>query len=357
VAPPQGTRDQKIMQRDTARVPSLSVVGEDDCGVTVSGMKMLATSAAFSDLIWIGNLLPLAQGHEAESITCLIPPGAPGVSLWSRKPFERYAVSEFDNYLSYHFDEGDCVVICDNVKVPWEFVLTHNEIAHSRQIYLQTPAHTLSNHQAAVRFSAKMKLLLGLARRITQAMGIDGVPAVADDLGHLAGQYGIINGLIAGQIEHFEQLPNGYVNFNRHYMYSAIYFATQHYDQICAKVRELSGGSVLQMPADVSVLHDPATRAVFEEFWDSPNRPAVEKFQLFKLGWDLLGSDFGGRHAQYERFYMGPAFIVRSHVSRETAWKKIESYVDDLLTSYGAGEILNRGTPTETVQSNRQSAL
>ena len=355
VAPPQGTRDQKIMQRDTARVPSLSVVNEDQRGVTVSGMKMLATSAAFSDLIWIGNLLPLAQGHEAESITCLIPPGAPGVSLWSRKPFERYAVSEFDNYLSYHFDEGDCVVICDNVHVPWEFVLTHNEIAHSRQIYLQTPAHTLSNHQAAVRFSAKMKLLLGLARRITQAMGIDGVPAVADDLGHLAGQYGIINGLIAGQIEHFERLSNGYVNFNRHYMYSAIYFATQNYDQICAKVRELSGGSVLQMPADVSVLHDPTTRAVFEEFWDSPNRSALEKFQLFKLGWDLLGSDFGGRHAQYERFYMGPAFIVRSHVSRETAWTKIESYVDDLLSSYGAGEILNRGTPTQTAQGNRQS--
>jgi 4-hydroxyphenylacetate 3-monooxygenase len=350
VAPPQGTRDQKIAQRETARVPSLSVVAEDEDGVTISGMKMLATSAAFSDSIWIGNLLPLAPGHEAESITCIVPPGAPGVSLWSRKPFERYVTSEFDNYLSHHFDEGDCVVICDNVKVPWEMVLTHNDIALSRQVYFTTPAHTLSNHQAAVRYVAKLKLLLGLARRITQTMGIDGVPAVADDLGHLSAQYGVMKGLVAGQIEGFESLPNGYVNYNRHSMYSAIYYATQHYDQICSKVRELSGGSVLQMPADVSVLHDPHTKAIFEEYWDTPTKTATEKFQLFKLAWDLLGSEFGGRHLQYERFYMGPAFIVRSHVSRETGWKQIEAYVDELLSRYGPGELLNRGIDTGSAQ-------
>ena len=66
VAPPQGTRDKTLYQRDAARVPSLSVVAEDDRGVTINGMKMLATSAAFSDEIWIGNILPLAEGHESE---------------------------------------------------------------------------------------------------------------------------------------------------------------------------------------------------------------------------------------------------------------------------------------------------
>jgi 4-hydroxyphenylacetate 3-monooxygenase len=354
VAPPQGTRDKKLYQREAARVPSLSVVGEDARGVTISGMKMLATSAAFSDEVWIGNILPLAEGHETESVTCVVPPNAPGLSLWSRKPYERYAVSEFDNYLSYHFDESDCVVVCEDVKVPWERVFTHNDIELSRQIYFRTPAHTLSNHQAAVRYAAKMKLLLGLARRITQAMGIDRVPAVVDDLGHLAALYGMMRGMIYGQIQDCEDLGNGYVNYNRHYMYAAIYFATQNYDQICAKVRELSGGSVLQMPADVSVLENPKTRALFEELWQTPSHGAVEKFKLFKLAWDLLGSDFGGRHLQYERFYMGPAFVVRSHNSRECDWREIDEYVDALLASYGPGPILNSGTaaPAKTAATS-----
>lgn len=345
VAPPQGTRDKSMYQRDAEIVPSLSVVDRDADGIVISGMKMLATSAAFCDEIWIGNILPLAAGHESESVTCVVPPNAPGLSLWSRKAFERHAVSEFDNYFAYHFDESDCVVVCDRVRVPWSRVLTIDDIALSRAIYFDTPAHTLSNHQAAVRYQEKMRVLLGLARRITQSMGIDRVPAVADDLGHLAGLYGMLRAMIGGQIQAHETLPGGFVNYDRHAMYSTIYFATRHYDEICAKVRELSGGSVLQMPADVSVLDNPVTRPVFESLWASARQSAIDKFQLFKLAWDILGSDFGGRHLQYERFYMGPAFVVRGHVSRECDWTSIEADIDRLLGSYGPGPLLNAGAP------------
>ena len=40
------------------------------------------------------------------------------------------------------------IVVCEDVKVPWEYVFTHDDIPRSRGIYFQTPAHTLSNHQA-----------------------------------------------------------------------------------------------------------------------------------------------------------------------------------------------------------------
>jgi len=139
VAPPQGTRDKKLYQRDARRAEPLGR-RRGRPRRDRQRYENAATSAAFSDEIWIGNILPLAEGHESESVTCIVPPNAPGLSLWSRKPYERYAVSEFDNYLSYHFDESDCVVVCENVKVPWERVFTHNEIERSRQVYFRTPA-------------------------------------------------------------------------------------------------------------------------------------------------------------------------------------------------------------------------
>jgi hypothetical protein len=43
-----------------------------------------------------------------------------------------------------------------------------------------------------VRYAAKMKLLLR-PRLITKSSGIDTVPAVADDLGHLAARYGMMS--------------------------------------------------------------------------------------------------------------------------------------------------------------------
>ena len=336
VAPPQGTRDPAHYGRSSSFVPTLSVTSEEDDGLVINGVKLLATAAAFSHDVWIGNILPLAPDRQNEAVTCVIPVNSPGLELWSRKPYEQFAKNEYDNPLAYRYDESDCVVICRDVKVPWERVLTLGDIPWSRSIYFDTPAHTLSNHQAAVRYRSKLKLLLGIARRVTESMGTDKVPAVADTLNHLSAMHATISAMIAGQIQDHETLDGGFTCYNRRYMYAAIYFATQNYDKILARIRELTGGSVLQMPADVSVLDDEETQRIFDMCWSTKDWDAEDKMKLFKLAWDILGTDFAGRHSQYERFYMGPAFIVREHVGRETDWDEIGEFTDALLASYTA---------------------
>jgi 4-hydroxyphenylacetate 3-monooxygenase len=56
--------------------------------------------------------------------------------------------------------------------------------------------------------------------------------------------------------------------------------------------------------------------------------------KLYKLAWDLIGSEFAGRHLQYEKFYAGASFIVRNHNFREAPWAHYHRVVDDLLGSY-----------------------
>jgi aromatic ring hydroxylase len=63
-------------------------------------------------------------------------------------------------------------------------------------------------------------------------------------------------------------------------------------------VRELMGAGVFQMPADASVLEDAALNERFESYWSVPGQSAKERMKLFKLAWDLLGSDFAGRRAE-----------------------------------------------------------
>ncbi len=336
VAPPQGTRDPQHYGRSSSFVPTLSVTSEGDDGLVINGVKLLATAAAFSHDVWIGNILPLAPDRESEAVTCVIPVNSPGLELWSRKPYEQFAQNEYDNPLAYRYDESDCVVICRDVKVPWERVLTLGDIPWSRGIYFDTPAHTLSCHQAAVRYRSKLKLLVGIAHRVTESMGTNHVPAVADTINHLSAMHATISSMIAGQIQDHETLNGGFTCYNRRYMYASIYFATQNYDKILARIRELTGGSVLQMPADASVMDDEETKRIFEMCWSTKEWDAADKMKLFKLAWDILGTDFAGRHSQYERFYMGPAFIVREHVGRETDWPEILDFTDDLLASYDA---------------------
>jgi 4-hydroxyphenylacetate 3-monooxygenase len=334
VLPPQAARNPEFYVKQNIPVPSLRVIREDDDGLVVSGMKMLATGAVFANEVWIGNLLPLAPTQLAESVTCAIPVNTPGVTLWSRKPFERYAPCEFENPLTWRYDETDSMVMCDNVKIPWARVFVHMDAILAREIYIRTPGHCYGNHQSNVRFHEKMKLIVGLASKIAAASGANEVPAVREVLGRFAALEAALGGMIAGQIQDAEDWPAGCKTYNRRYMYAALNWCTESHSSIIDALRELVGGGVFQMPADVTVMHDGKLREQFEKYWQTPQLAALERMKLYKLAWDLIGSEFAGRHLQYEKFYAGASFIVRNHSFREAPWTEFHRVVDDLMASY-----------------------
>ncbi len=337
VLPPQAARNPEFYQRQNIPVPTLRVVREDDSGVVISGMKMLATGAVFANEIWIGNVLPLAPDQKKEAITCAIPCNAPGLQLWSRQPMAGNGSAELDSPLAYRYDESDSMLLCDEVKVPWERVFVHGDALLSRDIYIKTPSHCFGNHQSNVRFWSKMRLLVGLCSKIANATGADQVPAVKETLGRIAAQEAMIAGMVHGQIDAFETWPGGpegYVCFNRRMMYGALEWCTQNYSKFVDDLRELCGGGVFQMPADISVMQDAELARQFQTYWQTPQCDALTRMKLFKLAWDMVGSEFAGRHQQYEKFYAGASFIVRNHMFRETEWGTFNKIVEELTASY-----------------------
>lgn len=338
VLPPAGARNPEFYQKKEMPVPTLKVVEERDDGVVISGMKMLATGGVYADELWIGNLLPIADGREAEAITCAVPCGTPGLTLWSRKPFGQDLRNKFDYPLSAKYDESDAMVLCDNVFVPWEKVFVHDNAEMSRGIYVQTPSHAMGNHQSNIRFWAKMQLLTGVLSRITQSSGNNQIPAVADQLGRMAALEATLGGMIHGQIEAAENwpgtadgAPEDYVTINRRYMYAALNWCTENHSMIIEMLRELMGGGVFQMPADVSVMANPELREKFEQFWATPFLESFDRMKLYRLAWDLVGSEFAGRHTTYEKFYAGSFFVVRNHSFREAPWDEFHKIVDRQL--------------------------
>ncbi len=339
VLPPAGARNPEFYQTHNLPTPTLRVVGERDDGVVISGLKMLATGALYADELWIGNLLPLAPNQKNESITCALPCATPGISLWSRKPFERDVGHEFDYPLSARLDESDAMVVCENVFVPWERVFVHDAAEMSREIYVQTPSHCYGNHQSNVRFWAKMGLMTGVLSLVARSTGNEKIPAVSDMLGRMAALEATIAGMVHGQIQAYEEWPPGYVCFNRRYMYAALNWCTEIHPEVIEMLRELTGGSVFQMPADVTVLENEKLRAQFEEYWQTPFMSAIDRMKLLRLAWDLVGSEFAGRHHQYEKFYAGPYFVVRNHSFREADWDAFHGLAQRILDRLEVPEV------------------
>jgi 4-hydroxyphenylacetate 3-monooxygenase len=331
VTPPSGIRSREIFTGEARDDPTLQVVGEDDSGVIVSGMKMMATGAVFADEVWIGNLTAIDEKRRSESITAALPINTPGVSFWAREPYERHARHEADYPLSYRYDETDTVLVCDRVRVPWERVFLHNNGGMSRRIYIETPANCYQNHQSNIRFWAKMGLIVGLASRMCQANGVDKVAGVRETLGRLAALEATIGGLVNGQIEAFEHWPEGYATPNRRIMYAALNWCQEHHTEIIDILRTLAGAAPLAMPASIDLVADPELKERFERWWSTPALAAPNRLKLYKLVWDLIGSEFAGRHMLYERFYAGNSIIVRNQSDREAPWEKFHATVDGLL--------------------------
>ncbi len=331
VTPASGRKSADLFPGQQRDDPNLQVVAEDDSGVVVSGMKMLATGAVYADDILIGNLTPIDDKLKSEAITAALPINAPGVSLWSRQPYALAARHEADYPMSYRYDETDSVLVCDRVKVPWERVFLHNEAAMSRRIYIETPANCYQNHQSNIRFWSKMGLIVGVASRVCQANGTDKIPAVREQLGRLAALEALIGGLVMGQIEAWEAWPEGYATPNRRIMYAALNWCQEHHTEIIDTLRTLLGGYPMVMPASIDVTTDGALRERFERWWKTPSIEAAERLKLYKLAWDLTGSEFAGRHMLYEKFYAGSSIVVRNQSDREAPWQRFHDTVDRLL--------------------------
>ena len=88
------------------------------------------------------------------------------------------------------------------------------------------------------------------------------------------------------------------------------------------------------MPASAKVMNNKELVEDFEKYFQTPQMNAIDRMKLFKLAWDVVGSEFAGRQLQYEKFYAGASFIIRNHNFRETPWEHFESVVDNVMDKY-----------------------
>ncbi len=316
--------------------PNFTVVGEYENGIIVSGQKMLGTSAVFSDEAWIGSMIPLGPDQVDEAVTFAVPINTPGVELWVRKSFEQNAHSRVDNYFSSQFDESDAVMIFKDVKVPWDRVFCYRDVPLMRDMYFKTPGHMMGNHQSNWRFSEKLKLINGIAHQAADYGGLLGVPAIQQTLGRLAASEATLLGLLSAQIDQCIELPSGHVHVNNRYLYAALQWCANNYYQIAEEVRLLLGSSPFIMPANDSVLEHGEVHSIFEANWKLPTTSASERYRFVRMAWDLLASDFAGRHQQYERFYGGPPHIMDLYSFWNAPWAErrqgVQNILDDMVT-------------------------
>jgi len=313
------------------------IVDEDTTGLTIRGAKMLGTSSIMANEVFVANLQPLKPGEEAIAFSCALPMNVAGLRVLSRKSYEAHAVSVYDNPLSAHFDENDALLYFDSVKVPWDRVFVHRDTDMCRAQFHDTPGHVFQNYQSQIRLSVKIKFLVGLAHKITEAIGTTNMPQVREQLGSLAATAGMVEAMLSG-MEASGSKRGEYYLPNRHMMYAAQAITQDLYPRLVNQIRDLAGGSLIMLPSSFRDWDNPELAPILRKTQRSPNFSPEDKVKLLKAAWDAVGSEFGSRHTQYEMFYAGARFVVSGHSYRTFDWAASRGMVDHLLSTYDITE-------------------
>jgi 4-hydroxyphenylacetate 3-monooxygenase len=333
IIPPQVDRSKTASDQAESHLAA-GVLRERDDGIVIRGAQMLGTAAALSDYLFLSCIPPLRPGDEDYAISLVVPTAAPGLRLYARRGYAAGQPSVYDYPLSTRFDETDALAVFRDVFVPWEQVFVYRDVALVRAQFFETPAHVLGNHQAQVRLVSKTRFLLGLAVRIARVNGVEKLPPVQAQLGELASLAAVVEGMVLAAEAAAERNAAGVVLPNPRFLYGAMGLQSQLYPRMVHLLRELAGGGLVQLPSSVHEFANPDTAEDIRRYVQSPGVRAEDRVKLFKLAWEMVGSEFAGRHQQYEMFYAGAPHVARTYAYMNYDFSDALALVDHCLGSY-----------------------
>lgn len=297
---PQIDRSSSPLQRPEL---GLRVVKRGADGIVVRGAKQIATLAPYAHEVLI-YLSPANYLREDASYVCwfALPLSTPGLRVLCRRPY-----ADGSGGLGDRFDEQDAMVVFDDVFVPRSRVFLLGDASVAARGFHQLNKWSLYTGQ--LRFHHRLRIMLGVASLLAQAIGVDKFREVSALLGELTSYVEMVRlGLSAVDAES-RPTASGLLAPGPTAALDAMagYFSSR----ASAIVRQI-GASGLVMQPTAQDLAAPELRSVLEAYMCGREMGAEEKTRVFRLASDLVIDRFGIRQELYEAWNRGDPARVRS---------------------------------------------
>ena len=284
------------------------VVKETDGGIIVSGAKMLATGSALTHATFVAqnSAVQLEKGKAEDfALVFIAPMDTPGCKLICRPSYELAARSPFDHPLSSRFDENDAVIIFDNAFIAWENVLVYRDIDKAKRLYAASGFMNRYNLQGGTRLGVKLDLMCGLLAKGLAANGTDDFRGTQAALGEVIAWRNLLWAMTAAMSLDPQPGPGGSVIPKLEYASTVRLFSTMAWPRVKEIFETILGGSPIVTPSSHKDFQHPELRPLLDRYYRGSDSSAEQRVKLFKLIWDAIGTEFGGRHEIYERNYSG----------------------------------------------------
>ncbi len=319
----------------------LHVVRETDAGAVVSGAKMLATGSALTHATFVAqNSSVSLEAGKAEdyALVFIAPLDTPGSRLICRASYEQNAHSPFDHPLSSRFDENDAVLVFDEALIPWENFLVYRDVERANAFYPASGFFNRYNLQAGTRLAVKLEFMTGLLARGLEMNGTSEFRGVQAALGEVVAWRTMLWTMTTAMAAEPQEGPGGSMIPRADYAATLRVFSTWSWPAVKEIFENVLGGAPIVAPSGREDLLSPSLRPLIDRYYRGTGASALERIKLYKLVWDAIGTEFGGRHELYERNYAGNHEQVRmdalKFARRTGALDRCRELVDRCLADY-----------------------
>jgi 4-hydroxyphenylacetate 3-monooxygenase oxygenase component len=299
---PQNDRSRGSHEQENAFV-HLGVVEERKDGLIVRGAKMLATHGPTADELFVYPQPGIRDGDERYVLAFVIPAGTPGLRFICREPFDQGEQSEWDHPLGARFEEPDAVCVFDDVLVPWDRVFLYGDVKMGNAMFAQASVRNHTGHQTAIRGLAKCQIVTAVAIALTRAIKSDTFLHVQEQLGELIGYLELIEAAILAAEQRAEPTGRGFIRPAYDPLQALRYHLPRMYERMVQVTQVLAAGGLLINPMEADLRSEIGPDIA--RYYRGAGVDAEERIRLFKLAWDVTGTQFGQRMLQYERYYAG----------------------------------------------------
>jgi 4-hydroxyphenylacetate 3-monooxygenase len=301
---PQVDRTKPEAEQAMGQV-ALHKVSETDDAIVVRGARMLATLAPFADelLIYPGSDIRPQDGRYALSFA--VPIATPGLRFICRDSYSKQR-DAFDYPLSSRFDEMDAVVIFDDVEVPKERVFLDGDTVGYSEVITDTGWRGHIMHQAFTRAWVKLCFALGIGHVMANTTGVVRFDHIQEKLGQIWAMSELARSAIVAA-EAGAQPDEGGVMYPDDRPFIALRGEMPKWLPRANEFLQLIGGGGFMATPSRADLEGPL-REQIDLYFQAAGADAERRIRLFRLAWDFLGSELGGRGELYERFYLSDSW-------------------------------------------------
>ena len=203
--------------------------------------------------------------------------------------------SLFDYPLSGQYDEMDSLAVFDDVLIPWERVFAFEDVPLANYALTHVEMWRQYMQQVAVKNIAKLEFILGITHGIVEGIGIGIYGHVQEKVSEIIDILETVRAYMrAAEAEPWIAMRNWYPDA---------------YSRVVWILEQLSASGLMLTPSE-NDLQGPIADTI-GKYYQAATMDASQRIGLFRLAWDLVGTEFGSRQTLYERFFNGDVVRLR----------------------------------------------